>query len=84
MDLIFLGGLVAVIVLIPWIVWKMWAREQGLEKVTEKAALEEGWRIVLADPHYEQRRQHEEHKHKVEAELRKEAEEVSKLTFPQR
>jgi len=84
MDLIFFVGLVAVIVLIPWIVWKMYAREQGLEKATKKATLQQAWRIVLADPHYEQRRQHEEHKHKVEAELRKEAEEVSKLTFPQR
>ena len=84
MELFFLVGLVAVIVLIPWTVWKMFAREQRLEKATEKATLEQAWRIVLADPHYEQRRQHEEHKHKVEAQLRKEAEEVSKRTFPAR
>ena len=84
MDLIFFVGLVAVIVLIPWTVWKMFAREQRLEKATKKATLEQAWRIVLADPHYEQRRQHEEHKHEVEAQLRKEAEEVSKRTFPTR
>jgi len=77
MELIFL---VAVIVLIPWIVWKTWARDQGLEKTAEKATLEQAWRIVLDDPHYEQRRQYEEHKHKVEVQLRKEAEEVSKRT----
>ena len=82
MDLIFFVGLVAVIVLIPWIVWKMYAREQRLEKATKKATLEQAWHIVLADPHYEQRRLHEEHKHKVEAQLRKEAEEVSKRSAP--
>ena len=84
MELFFLVGLVAVIVLIPWTVWKMFAREQRLEKATKKATLEQAWHIVLADPHYEQRRQHEEHKHEVEAQLRKEAEEVSKRTFPTR
>jgi len=84
MELFFLVGLVAVIVLIPWTVWKMWTREQRLEKATKKATLEQAWHIVLADPHYEQRRQHEEHKHEVEAQLRKEAEEVSKRTFPTR
>ena len=77
-------GLVAVIVLIAWTVWKMFAREQRLEKTAKKATLEQAWHIVLADPHYEQRRQHEEHKHEVEAQLRKEAEEVSKRTFPTR
>jgi hypothetical protein len=82
MDLIFFVGLVAVIVLIPWIVWKMYAREQRFEKATKKATLEQAWHIVLADPHYEQRRLHEEHKHKVEAQLRKEAEEVSKRSAP--
>ena len=84
MELIFVVGFVAVIVLIPWTVWKMWTREQRLEKATKKATLEQAWHIVLADPHYEQRRQHEEHKHEVEAQLRKEAEEVSKRTFPTR
>ena len=84
MELIFVVGLVAVIVLISWTVWKMWTREQRLEKATKKATLEQAWHIVLADPHYEQRRQHEEHKHEVEAQLRKEAEEVSKRTFPTR
>ncbi len=67
MELIFLVGLVALIILIPWSVWKMYAREQGSEKATKKATLEQAWHIVLADPHYEQRRQYEEHKHKVEA-----------------
>ena len=52
MELIFLMGLVAVIALIAWTVWKMFAREQRLEKATEKATLEQAWRIVLADPHY--------------------------------
>ena len=84
MELIFLMGLVAVIALIAWTVWKMFAREQRLEKTAKKATLEQAWHIVLADPHYEQRRQHEEHKHEVEAQLRKEAEEVSKRTFPTR
>jgi len=77
MELIFLVGLVALIILIPWSVWKMYAREQGSEKATKKATLEQAWHIVLADPHYEQRRLHEEHKHKVEAQLRKEAEDLN-------
>jgi len=76
MELILLAGLVAVLVWIAWTVWKWWKREQGLEKATEKATLEQAWRIVLADPHYEQRRQYEEHKQKVEAQLRKEAEDL--------
>ena len=76
MELIFLMGLVAVIVLIPWSLWKMLARDKVLEKAAKKATLEQAWHIVLADPHYEQRRQHEEHKHKVEAQLRKEAEDL--------
>jgi len=82
MELIFLVGLVAVIVLIPWSLWKILARDQSLEKAAKKATLEQAWSIVLADPHYEQRRQYEEHKHKVEAQLRKEAEEVSKRSAP--
>jgi hypothetical protein len=77
MELIFL---VAVMVSIAWIVWKTFAREQRFEKATKKATLEQAWRIVIADLHYEERRQYEEHKHKVEAQLRKEAEEVSKRT----
>jgi len=76
MELIFLVGLVAVIVLIPWSLWKILARDQSLEKAAKKATLEQAWSIVLADPHYEQRRQYEEHKHKVEAQLRKEAEDL--------
>jgi len=72
MDLIGIIGLVVLVVWIAWTVWKWWAREQRLEK----AALEQAWRIVLADPHYEQRRQYEEHKHKVEAQLRKDAEDL--------
>ena len=63
-------------VLVSLTVWKVWTREQRLEKATKKATLEQAWHIVLADPHYEQRRQHEEHKHKVEAQLRKEAEDL--------
>ncbi len=82
MELIFLVGLVAVIVLIPWSLWKILARDQSLEKAAKKATLEQAWSIVLADTHYEQRRQYEEHKHKVEAQLRKEAEEVSKRSAP--
>ena len=84
MELIFLVGLVVAVVWSASIVWKMYAREQRSEKATKKATLEQAWHIVLADPHYEQRRLHEEHKHKVEAQLRKEAEEVSKRTFPAR
>jgi len=82
MELIFLVGLVVAVVWSASIVWKMYAREQGSEKATKKATLEQAWHIVLADPHYEQRRQYEEHKHKVEAQLRKEAEEVSKRSAP--
>ena len=66
MELIFLLGLVAVVVWSALTVWKIWTREQRLEKATKKAT-----------SHYEQRRQHEEHKHKVEAQLRKEAEDLS-------
>ena len=58
----------------------MYAREQRSEKATKKATLEQAWHIVLADPHYEQRRLHEEHKHKVEAQLRKEAEDLNDPT----
>jgi len=82
MELIFLVGLVVAVVWSASIVWKMYAREQRSEKATKKATLEQAWHIVLADPHYEQRRQYEEHKHKVEAQLRKEAEEVSKRSAP--
>jgi len=77
MELIFLVGLVAVVVWSALIVWKWWTREQRSEKATKKATLEQAWHIVLADPHYEQRRLHEEHKHKVEAQLRKEAEDLN-------
>jgi len=82
MELIFLVGLVVVVVWSALTVWNMWTRDQRLEKATKKATLEQAWHIVLADPHYEQRRQHEEHKQKVEAQLRKEAEEVSKRSAP--
>ena len=77
MELIFLVGLVVAVVWSASIVWKMYAREQRSEKATKKATLEQAWHIVLADPHYEQRRQHEEHKQKVEAQLRKEAEDLN-------
>jgi len=77
MELIFLVGLVVAVVWSASIVWKMYAREQRSEKATKKATLEQAWHIVLADPHYEQRRLHEEHKHKVEAQLRKEAEDLN-------
>ena len=76
MEFIFLIGLVAVVVWSALTVWKIWTGEQRLEKATKKATLEQAWHIVLADPHYEQRRQYEEHKHKVEAQLRKEAEDL--------
>ena len=76
MEMIFLVGLVVVVVWSALTVWNMWTRDQRLEKATKKATLEQAWHIVLADPHYEQRRQHEEHKQKVEAQLRKEAEDL--------
>ncbi len=76
MEFIFLIGLVAVVIWSALTVWKMWTRDKRLEKTAEKATLEQAWHIVLADPHYEQRRQYEEHKHKVEAQLRKEAEDL--------
>jgi hypothetical protein len=76
MELIFLVGLVAVVVWSALIVWKWWTREQRSEKAAEKATVEQAWHIVLADPHYGQRRQYEEHKQKVEAQLRKEAEDL--------
>ena len=72
MELIFLVGLVVVVVWSALTVWNMWTRDQRLEKATKKATLEQAWGIVLADPHYEQRRQFEERRHEVKAQLRKE------------
>jgi hypothetical protein len=59
-----------VVVSIVWIVWKLRAHDQALEKAT----LDQAWRVVLDDPHYEHRRQYEERKHEDEAPLRREAE----------
>jgi hypothetical protein len=59
-----------VVVSIVWIVWKLRAHDQALEKAT----LDQAWRVVLDDPHYEHRRQYEERKHEDEARLRREAE----------
>jgi hypothetical protein len=70
------GGKVLEIVLIillaapiAWIVWKVRAHDRALEN----ASLHEAWRMVLDDPHYEHRRQYEERKRQVEAQLQKEA-----------
>ena len=49
MELIFVVGFVAVIVLIPWTVWKMWTREQRLEKATKKATLEQAWHYTACN-----------------------------------
>jgi hypothetical protein len=59
-----------VVVSIVWIVSKLRAHDQALEKAT----LDQAWRVVLDDPHYEHRRQYEERKHEDEARLRREAE----------
>ena len=62
--------LLCVVVSIVWIVWKVRAHDEALEN----AALDQAWRVILDDPHYEHRRQYEERKHEYEAQLRREAE----------
>jgi hypothetical protein len=64
--------LLCVVVSIVWIVWKLRAHDGALEN----AALDQAWRIVLDDPHYEHRRKYEERKHEYEAQLRREAEDL--------
>jgi hypothetical protein len=66
MEFIILGCLIASMV---WVVWKVLAHGRALESAT----LHQAWHIVLTDPHYKHRREYEEHKHEMEAQLRKEA-----------
>jgi hypothetical protein len=66
-EIIILAGLIAGTV---WIVWK--SRAQG--RASSSATLQQAWKIVLSDPHYKHRREHEEHMHELEKQLQKEAE----------
>ncbi len=69
MEFIIIAFLAGAIVWIVLIAWKVRVHDQVLEKAT----LDQAWRIVLADPHYVHRRQYEERRHELEAQLRKEA-----------
>ncbi len=69
MELIVFVCLAAAVV---WFVWIARKHDRESEKAAKKATLDQAWRIVLADPHYEQRRQFEERRHEVKAQLRKE------------
>jgi hypothetical protein len=59
-----------VIASIVWIVWKLRSHDRALKKAT----LDQAWRVVLDDPHYEHRREYEERRHEEEVRLRNEAE----------
>ena len=61
--------LLFVVASILWLAWK-WRTQ---DRASKKATVEQAWRIVLDDPHYEHRRQYEERRRQVEAQLQKEA-----------
>ncbi len=67
MEFITIAFLAAGIVLVVWIVWKVRVHDRMLENAT----LDQAWRIVLTDPHYAHRREYEERRHELEAQLRK-------------
>jgi len=69
MELIIIVCLAIVIV---WIIFKVHAYDRHMDKIARNGVLDEAWQTVLADPHYEQRRQFEEHRYKAEAKLREE------------
>ncbi len=69
MELIVVGCLAIVIV---WIMFKVHTHDRHMDKIARNGVLDEAWQTVLADPHYEQRRQFEEHRYKAEAKLREE------------
>jgi len=69
MELIIIVCLAIVIV---WIIFKVHAYDRHMDKIARNGVLDEAWQTVLADPHYEQRRQFEERRHEVKAQLRKE------------
>jgi len=69
MELIVVGCLAIVIV---WIIFKVHTHDRHMDKIARNGVLDEAWQTVLADPHYEQRRQFEEHRYKAEAKLREE------------
>ena len=64
--------IVCLAIVIVWIIFKVYAHDRHMDKIARNGVLNEAWRTVLADPHYEQRRQFEEHRHKAEAILREE------------
>jgi cbb3-type cytochrome oxidase subunit 3 len=47
---------------IVWVVWTMRKHKHALAKI----ALDDAWREVLNDPHYIDRRRHEDRKHAVD------------------
>jgi len=57
---------------IVWIVLKVHVHDRHMDKIAKNGILDEAWQTVLADPHYEQRRQFEEHRYNAEAKLREE------------
>ncbi len=72
MEFIVIPFFVACIV---WFVWKMRTKSHA----SEKARLDEAWRVVLSDPKYTHRRRSEEYNCKVEAQARKAEEQVRKI-----
>ena len=69
MELVIVGCLAIVVV---WIIFKVHTHDRHMDKIARNGVLDEAWQTVLADPHYEQRRQFEEHRYKAEAKLREE------------
>jgi hypothetical protein len=55
MELLIIGLVIAAII---WIVWKFMAGVRS----SRRAELDDAWRVVLSDPDYPKRRQHEERK----------------------
>ena len=64
--------IVCLAIVIVWIIFKVHAYDRHMDKIARNGVLDEAWQTVLADPHYEQRRQFEERRHEVKAQLRKE------------
>jgi hypothetical protein len=72
MELIVVPLIVACII---WVVWRAWKKSQS----SDKARLDEAWRVVLSDPKYMHRRRSEEFNREVEAQTHKVEECVRKL-----
>ena len=70
--------LIVVPLIVAWIIWAVW-RSWTKWQSSDKARLDEAWRVVLSDPKYIHRRRSEEFKREVEAQARMVEERVRKL-----